>query len=265
VAVFNPATHVSDEPYMDALRKALQNAGIVTAVAGGSRSHFTQLNREGHRLPRDVDEIVTTITPLFHSTSAAQLRESVAMQRLVARQSVTRAGGRPVRIGPISLRPRYNDVATGTEPMPTRSDLSEGYGAAFTGAVDPRQQSPELAAWTVASAASLAVPGVAGMTYFEEWGPRGVHDFDGTPRPAAIALAELSALAAHTLWTADSPDGLVWAVGASTAGGRVVVLAANLDLAFRRVTVRIPSSEGPGRELVFDLPSLRWARGVTGQ
>ena len=96
------------------------------------------------------------------------------MQRLVAEQTVEFAAGRPVHVGPITLRPRFNNVATGPQPGPTRTDLDEGYGAEFTGAADPRQQSPELAAWTIASAAALAVPGVASIAYFEEWGARGI-------------------------------------------------------------------------------------------
>ena len=92
------------------------------------------------------------------------------MQRIIAMQAVGLAASRPVHIGPVTLRPRYNDVATSPQPLPTRSDLAEGYGAEFTGAADPRQSLPELAAWTVASAAALAVPGVASVAYFEEWG-----------------------------------------------------------------------------------------------
>lgn len=54
---------------------------------------------------------------------------------------------------------------------------------------------PELAASTVASAAALAVPGVATLSYFEEWGPRGVTTAGGIPLPVldpVTAVAELS-------------------------------------------------------------------------
>jgi D-apionolactonase len=246
VAVFHPYFHVSVAAFVDALRAALADAGIETSVVGGSRSHFTELGRERARMPDDLDALLVTVTPLFHSLSAAQLRESVAMQRIVAAQSVEYAAGRPVRIGPITLRPRFNDVATGPQPAPTRTDLTEGYGAAFTGAADERQSSSELAAWTVASAAALTVPGVAALTYFEEWGPRGVRAADGAPYPVAEALAALAELARSAASSGSTPDGRIWAIRTSTA-----MLVANLDLVTRRAVVE---------DRALTLAPLTWQR-----
>ncbi|MDQ1125591.1 hypothetical protein QE428_000624 [Microbacterium sp. SORGH_AS 505] len=245
VAAFQPggdARHVSDAPATAALRAALDHAGIRPPVAGGSRSHFTELNRERHRLPDDLDGILTTVTPLFHATGTEQLVESVAVQRLVATQAVGYADGTPVHIGPVSLRPRFNNVATGPQPAPTRGNLSEGYGAEFTGATDTRQSAPELAAWTVASAAALAVPGVASLAFFEEWGPRGIRASDGTDLPVASALRELAAGSGGALLWGDSPDGLVWAIG-HRRGRRTTLLVANLDRAARSLFLSVDGVE----------------------
>lgn len=242
VTAFPPtgaARHVSDIDAIGALRHALTEAGIEAEVVGGARSHFTELNREHHRLPRGLDGIVFSSTPLFHSLSSAQLVEALPMQRLVATQGVRLAGGLPVHIGPISLRPHFNDVATTPPPMPAHDDLRDGYGSALTDAVDARQAAPELAAWTVASAAAFAVPGVATLAYFEEWGPRGVRTVDGTTQPAFDAVTALAALAGEPGLRGDSPDGLVWALGARTADGDVV-LVANLDRRSRTVEVELP-------------------------
>ena len=130
VAVFHPVFHVSTTVFVQALREALRTARVTATVVGGSRSHFTELNREGSRLPDDLAALVVTVTPLFHALSTAQLIESVTMQRLVAQQTVSYADGLPVHVGPVTLRPRFNDVATGPQPAPGRSDLSEGYGRA---------------------------------------------------------------------------------------------------------------------------------------
>lgn len=246
-----PARHVSDLEAIGLLRHALTEAGVDAPIVGGVRSHFTELNREHHRLPRRLDGVVFSSTPLFHSLSTAQLVESVPMQRLVATQAVELAGGPPVHIGPISLRPHFNDVATTPPPMPEHDDLRDGYGSALIDAADPRQSAPELAAWTVASAAALGVPGVATLAYFEEWGPRGVRTADGTALPAFAAVSALAALAGTPGLRGDSPDGLVWALGARTgaggaeaggAAGRdgVTVLVANLDDRPRRVEVTLP-------------------------
>ncbi|WP_433585796.1 hypothetical protein [Microbacterium hydrocarbonoxydans] len=219
VTAVDDVSHVSDDATVALLRAAEPAA----AVMGGTRSHFTELNREQHRIPADVDGIVLTTTPLFHSIDTEQLVEAVAIQRLLARQSVRIAAGRPVHIGPVSLRPRFNNVATTPEPAPGGSDLAEGFGAEFTGETDRRQSAPELAAWVIASAAALAVPGVSSLSWFETSGPRGV---EGTP--AEDAVAALAALGGGELLTGDSPDGLVWAIGARH-GGVDTLLAANLD------------------------------------
>ena len=181
VGVFDAVLHVTDADGLAQLRAALHSAGIDVPVIGGSRAHFTELNREWDVIPRDVDGVAFSTTPLFHSLGTEQLVEAVAVQRTIARQAVDLAGGLPVHVGPVTLRPRYNDVATTPPSLPTRDDLAEGYGAEFTGAADPRQTAPELAAWTIASAAALAVPGVASIAYFEEWGDRGIRSTGGSP------------------------------------------------------------------------------------
>lgn len=234
-----PSRHVSDIEAIGLLRHALAEAGVDAAVVGGARSHFTELNREHHRLPHALDGIVFSVTPLFHSLGTDQLVESIAMQRLVATQAVEIAGRLPVHIGPISLRPHFNDVATMPPPMPAHDDLREGYGSALTDTADRRQAAPELAGWTVASAAALAVPGVATLAYFEEWGPRGLRAADGTPYPVRDAVAALAELSGAPGLRGGSPDGLVWAIGA-LSDHHATVLVANLDRRERRVEIELP-------------------------
>ena len=255
VTAFDAHDHVSDEMTVAALRAAMADAGLTVPVLAGSRSHFTELNREQHRIPRDVDGLVVNTTPMFHSLDTEQLVEAVAMQRLIAAQTVRLAGDLPVHVGPVSLRPRFNDVATVPQTLPTRSDLTAGYGAEFTGAGDDRQHSDELAAWVVGSAAALAVPGVASLSFFETWGPRGVIQEGSGATPAAAAVEALVPLAGATLLVGDSPDGLLWAIGSRTADG-TVVLAANLDRSARRFTVRLPA----GAAETVDLEPGSWTR-----
>jgi hypothetical protein len=244
IAVFEADLHVTDAPVLAQLRVALDAAGLRIPVLAGSRAHFTELNREWHIIPRDADGVVFSTTPLFHSRGTEQLVESVAVQRTIAQQAVDLAGGMPVRIGPVTLRPRHNDVATSPPPLPTRTDLAAGYGAEVTGSSDPRQSAPELAAWTIASAAAFAVPGVAGLTYFEEWGDRGIRSSTGEPFPVAAAieaLVELWAPGAELL-CGRSPDGLVWAVGARRSEGDVV-LVASLDEGPRELRLEVGAAE----------------------
>jgi hypothetical protein len=237
-----PAAHVSDGAAVDALRAALSAAGVDAPVVGGVRSHFTQLNREHHRLPDGLAGIVFSITPLFHSLGTEQLVESVAMQRLVAEQAVALAAGAPVHVGPITLRPHLNDVATTPPPMPEHDDLRAGYGVQLIGSEDPRQSSPELSAWTVASAAALSIPGVATLSYFEDWGPRGIRSAEGVDLPVADAIDALRRLEGGALLTGESPDGLLWAVGVHREGADEL-LVANLDRRDRTLVVSTPGGE----------------------
>ncbi|MGF6823833.1 hypothetical protein M2317_002753 [Microbacterium sp. ZKA21] len=235
LTAFDALEHISDTRVVSALRAAMTASGLSLPVLTGARSHFTELNREQTRIARDVDGLVVNTTPLFHALDTEQLVEALAMQRLIAEQAVWIADGLPVHIGPLSLRPRFNNVATTPEPAPTRTDLAEGYGAEFTGAVDARQGAAELGAWVIASAAALAVPGVASVSWFESWGPRGLISAAGRTA-AADAVDALAALAGGSLLTSASPDGLVWALGSRTDAGDTV-LVANLDRVERRVPI----------------------------
>lgn len=244
VGAFDPVTHITDAETAASLRVALDRAGLELPVVGGSRAHFTELNREQARIPHGLDAIVFSTTPLFHDLTTQQLVESLAMQRLVAEQAVDIAAGAPVHIGPVTLRPRFNNVATSRDPHPIDDD--------------ERMDAAQLAAWTVASAAAVAVPGVASICYFEEWGRRGAVRSDGSERPVAEALRALSALSGLPLLSAVSPDGLVWAIGARR-DETAVVLAANLDTSDRDITVAVG-----GAEIEASLPSGRWREVTTG-
>ncbi|WP_406246797.1 hypothetical protein ACI7YT_15810 [Microbacterium sp. M] len=235
VTAFDATEHVSDSRVASGLRAAMAASGLSVPVLAGARSHFTELNREQARIARDVDGIVVNTTPLFHTLDTEQLVEALAMQRLIAEQAASIADGLPVHIGPVSLRPRFNNVATTPEPAPTQTDLSEGYGAEFTGAVDARQIAPELGAWVIASAAAFAVPGVASVSWFETWGPRGLFSADGRTS-AADAVDALVSLAGGTLLSGMTADGLVWAIGSRTDAGDTA-LVANTGREERRVTV----------------------------
>ena len=233
VAVFQPAghdaEHVTDAAAAWVLRTALAERNLAWPIIGGARSHFTELNREQHRLPDDLDGVVFSTTPLFHTLETLQLEESIPMQRLVAEQATRIASGVPVHVGPITLRTHVNNVATTAPPRPVGADLTEGYGPALLDADDGRQTSPELAAWTIASAAALTVAGVASLSYFEEWGPRGIRDADGTDYPVADAIRALADLDG-SVETAHTADGKIWAIRSAET-----LLVANIDAAERAV------------------------------
>ncbi|GMA29718.1 hypothetical protein [Arenivirga flava] len=254
LAVFDALTHVSEEPLHAALVEAA--AGLDAELIGGARSHFTELNRTHERLPR-FDAWTISITPQMHARETFQIEESIGLQRRVAADAVAIAGGAPLHVGPITLRPRFNAVATTAPPEPP-ADLHAGYGPALRDdATDERQAAPQLAAWVVASAAALAQGGAASVAWFEEWGPRGL---DGMP--AAEAVAAVRALSGLPLLVPEAPapdDARTWALAARTPDG-VRVLAARLgdtadELAIAADGRTVRAMLEPGTWSIIDVPA----------
>lgn len=254
LAVFDATTHVSEAPLHDALVEAA--AGLDAELVGGARSHFTELNRTHERLPR-FEAWTISITPQMHARETFQIEESIGLQRRVAADAVAIAGGAPLHVGPVTLRPRFNAVATTAPPAPP-ADLDAGYGPALRDdATDERQSAPQLAAWVVASAAALAQGGAASVAWFEEWGPRGL---DGTP--AAEAVAAVHALSGLPLLVPEAPvadDARTWALAARTPDG-VRVLAARLgdtadELAIAADGRTVRAMLEPGTWSIIDLPA----------
>jgi hypothetical protein len=260
IGIYDKRTHVTGAALAEALRAALGGRVPRVPVVGGARSHFTELNRNAERLASDLAALTFPVTPQMHARERAQLVESVAMQRLVARDAVRIAAGRPVLVGPVTLLPHFNAVAT-TPPPAGDDGLLGGYGAQLYDATDPRQASAALAAWTLASAVALAVPGVAGVTWFEQWGPRGLVSAAGEPFPAARVLGWLHEVSGLPM-LADPDAGRdgVWVLAAH-AGERIVVLAANLTANPQRVSLVFPG----GHAAHLDLGAFEAVRsGVSG-
>jgi len=253
IGVFSPRTQVTEPELWAALRAAVAEARLDAVPVGGARSHFTELNRQHARMPGDIPALAFSSTPQMHAQERAQLVEAIPMQTLTARDAVRIAHGRPVHIGPVTLRSRYNAVAT-TPPPPEGPDLHDGYGAQHVPeATDPRQRSEAAAAWLVASAAAFSVEGVATVSWFETTGPRGLRDGDAAfPVEAAFAaIAELSGREA--LRAGATPDGVHVLAGRTPAGP--VALLANLTPADRDLTVRLGDAS-----VAVTVPSFSIAR-----
>ncbi|MCI2957598.1 hypothetical protein MN032_07835 [Agromyces atrinae] len=203
VAAFDRVDHVATPDLLDALAVAVP----VVPVLGGVRAHFTELNREQARIASWRGPLTFSMTPTMHDLSGHQLVEALDVQRDVVRDARSIADGRPLRIGPITLRARFNAVAT-----------SEA-GLAAEPATDDRQGADSLAAWVVASVAALAGDGVESLCYFEERGPRAASG------AAAVALGWLVALEGRDLVDVSIGEPLA-AIGVD-AGDEIVVLVAN--------------------------------------
>jgi D-apionolactonase len=246
LGVTDARSHVTTEALWRALQQAAAASQLSAELVGGTRAHFTELNRIRDQLPADLPALTFSSTPQMHARERAGLVESILIQRLIAQGAVRIAAGRPVHVGPITLRPRFNAVATTLAPAEP-PHLAGGYGAAhLDSATDSRQGSTALSAWTIASAAAFAIPGVASLSFFEACGPRGIAGY-----PVAQAFSWLRELQGHPLLepTVAPPPG-VWMVGAQLPAGPTLLMA-NLNSISVEVTVRFD-----GRSAVVEVGPL---------
>ncbi|GLY75267.1 hypothetical protein Airi01_035340 [Actinoallomurus iriomotensis] len=169
----------------EAARRVFAGTGL--RIGGGSRAHFAELNR-ADGLPVDLLDLVCfPITATAHADDTASVRETLRVHPRVVAQARELAGGRPVLVGPVSLRPAWDPWAPDAPPPPP----------------DPRHRGPFGAAWTVGALAALGLAGAAEISLYETTGPRGV-----VGAPVWHVLAALRPYAGGRLVRLDLPDGL---------------------------------------------------------
>ncbi|WP_411557422.1 hypothetical protein [Plantibacter sp. MPB07] len=267
VGTFHRRTHLSEGALLASVQGLLDGlwaAGATTPrpeLVGGTRAHFTELNRNHARLERWSGPLAFSVTPFMHDRAGHQLVESLSMQAVVVADAVRIADGRAVHVGPITLGARYNAVATTKAPAGGVADaeLRAGFGAEHVpGATDERQSAEALGAWVVGSVAALAVSGVESLSYFEATGPRGLVAADGRLTAAGRALGWIAELSGRQRVVVEigevslgagspiavapvavapvSPAG-VTAIAAVDADGETVVILGNLGESPVRVVV----------------------------
>ncbi|WP_051388887.1 hypothetical protein [Arthrobacter sp. 35W] len=239
LGVFDSATHVTEPALWQELNEQAGRRGFTGTLLAGARSHFTELNRASDRLPADAPALVYSITPQMHSTEVAHIIETLPIQRQTALNALRLGSGRPLHIGPVTLRARFNAVATdGT------SDSAA--------ATDPLQGEDFTAAWLLGSIAALTLPGVETMSCFEAAGARGLLDEAGTETPAGRLFTHLASLRGAVVLAVDGgvPGLVLYPVRAGD--GAVVLFAANLTAAPVTSAVDLDN----GRRHILSLPAF---------
>jgi D-apionolactonase len=227
LGVFDAHSHISTPPLWEALRDRAQQQVFGGQLVGGTRAHFTELNRQIQQIPSDVPAVSFSITPQMHASEIPHIVDSLAMQRVVAENARRLSGDRPVLVGPITLARRFNAVATTDPPDPAIDALR---------AIDPLQPTDLTAAWTLASVASLTAAGVTGICYFETQGPRGIGTSEGSLTPAGRILNTLAQLRGRPVRQWDGPDDVA-ALAVAPEGGPLELFLANLSAKPRTITV----------------------------
>jgi len=193
------------------VRKLLR--GVRAPVGAGSDCNFCELNREqalGRLALNDADFLFWSINPQVHTFDHLSIMETLEAQAATVRSARAFAGGRPLVVTPVTLKQRFNPVATRLEPAPPPGELPPQ--------VDPRQLSQFAAAWTLGSLAALVSAGVESVTYYETTGWRGVmeraagsslpekfHSLPGELFPVGQVLSDVAGCSHLAVVPMDSP------------------------------------------------------------
>ncbi len=238
--VYHVREPAAAERWVRSARAALADFDPSVSFAAGANANLAELNR--HRPARASHAFPCfSINPQVHAFDDLSLVENLEAQG----QAVATAAAfspHPVVVSPITLKPRFNPVATGRERPPAPGELPAQ--------VDPRQMSLFGAAWTLGSIAALAATGrVHSLTYYETTGWRGVMEtaagsplprrFRSTPGAVFPVFFVFAALAGFTRMAPIVPSvpGAAAAL-ALFAPGRRRLLVANLTGDFLEARVR---------------------------
>jgi len=139
----------------------------------GTDANFCELNR-ARALGQFAGATFVSwpITPQVHAFDNRSILENLEAQPCTVETARTFAPGLPLCISPVTLKPRFNAVATAADDSATKSDCLPAH-------VDVRQLSWFGAAWTLGSLAQLTAAGVAAITYYETLGWAGVMEANG--------------------------------------------------------------------------------------
>lgn len=241
ILVFHNDELATSERWMALAREALRPVAPDALFAGGTNANFCELNRfRPERAPDD--GIVYSINPQIHAFDERSLVENLAPQTATVATARAFGPGRPIVVGPVTLKQRFNAVATTAQQEPPPGQLP------FQ--VDPRQMSLFLAGWTAGSVKYLAGSEVASITYFETTGWRGVLEREGgSPQPERFpsrpgevfpvyhVFADLAKWRGGEIVTLTSADPLAIETLAIAAGDELHLLVANLTPREQRARV----------------------------
>ena len=215
--------------------------GTAIPIGAGADSNFTELNRE----PPDMaglDFVFYAANPQVHANDTLSLVENLAGLGETLQSAHGLANGKPIVVSPVTLKARFNVVATVSEPESVPDVLPK--------AVDVRQLSLFGAGWTLGSLKYLAQYGAMSVTYYETTGWCGVMEtatgssnsvlfpsLPGSVFPLYHVLAAIGAFAGGTVLTSFSSNPLRVESLVLSKDGRTRVLVANLDA--RPVRVRL--------------------------
>lgn len=154
-----------------------------TLIGTGVNAYFAELNRSRPSVEK-ADFVSFTICPQVHAIDEASLVENMEAQAYAIDSAKKLFPGKPIFVSPVSLKQRFNVVATSSETEPESGKLPSS--------VDARQRSVFAAAWTLGSLKFLAQAGAQLITYYETVGYKGFIQGEQSPELRDLFPAEAS-------------------------------------------------------------------------
>lgn len=171
--IFDTGAKSSAGRLLQLARQALQDYGA--PIGGGTNADFYQLNQ--FRPPADLmDFVAFSMNPQMHAFDDTSLIETLTVIPEPVRSARRYFDHLPVVVSPVTLKPRFNAVATEADSAPAPDQLPQQ--------VDVRQLSLFGAAWTLGAVKRLAESEATSITCFETTGWRGMMETEaGSPLP----------------------------------------------------------------------------------
>jgi hypothetical protein len=175
--VFGAGTEATPPGLVPLTRERLRAVAHHAQFAGGTNASFCELNRNRQAM-EEMDAVAYAITPQIHAFDDISLIETPESQFETLRTARSFCQGKPIVVSVVTLKARFNAVATGPEDQLGPGELAPQ--------VDVRQMSLLGAGWTVASIANLVRGGAASLTYHETTGWRGLMASEAAPTPPEV-------------------------------------------------------------------------------
>jgi hypothetical protein len=160
-------TIVTSDESIYKLIETLSGAFPNCHIGAGTLGSFAELNRN-RILSKDIDFLSYSITPQVHAFDNLSLVENLVGQSATVDSAKSFAEERSIHAGPVTLKMQMN-------PAATTSSNNEAQQ------IDARQMSLFGAGWTLGSIKYLSQSGVAGITYYEAVGEKGIIQGDDKP------------------------------------------------------------------------------------
>ena len=178
IVILVEGKRAADRPFVDRYVPILRKHLPKVTLGSGTDAFFTELNRNPTPA-QSLDFLSFSVNPQTHASDLRTMTENLVAHRDVVESCRLLSGGRGVRVGPVTLKMRWNPDATSKEEVTPLTLPSN---------VDSRQLSLYAAGWTLGSLKYLTEAGADIVTYYEAVGWRGLVSHQEQPWPQAYGL-----------------------------------------------------------------------------